>query len=137
MCDAAGQGADGFHFLGLAQLVFKLPFLGPDAHVILFHLPLSQHVLHADDQFVGFEGFSQIITGPFADGLDGRIDGGFSGDNDEGGVAALPVNGVEQFKAGHLRHHDIQEDKVGGLGMDEGQGMAGAVGDLNLVVAVV
>ncbi len=134
--DAASQGADGFHLLGLAQLIFQPAVFGFDALLILLHLPLFKHVLHTDDQFIRLEGFSQIIAGALANGLDGRIDRGLAGDNDEGGTALLPVYGVKHFKAGHSRHHDIQNDQIGAVGMDERQSMAGVVGRLNPVAVI-
>jgi len=78
---------------------------------------------HLVDQVVDVERFDEEIDGALLHRRDGKIDGGKGGDHDDadGWIDFMDV--VKQVHAAHPRHHDVADDKILGLALQDLQGL--------------
>src|SRR5512135_2603444 len=78
--------------------------LRPEYEIFPFEPPLVKRPPYRDPDLVRGEGFGDIVVDPFLDRVHGRGDRAEGSNDDEDAVRRGVLDGVVQFKSGHLRH---------------------------------
>ena len=94
-------------------------------------LGAAEHRLDAGHQLAGVEGLGHIVIGAQLQADDLVHVVGAGGEDDDGDVARLAQLAAD-LEAVHLRHHDVEDDQVGLVGLDLLQRLTAVIGGLDL-----
>ena len=84
--------------------------------------PVLQGLGHAVAQFGQVQGLGDVVGGALADGLDGGLDRGVAGDDDDLGLRVQPPGRLQDLQAADLVHHQVGDDEVEGVVCHDLQG---------------
>jgi hypothetical protein len=121
--------------------VLHVAILGEDAHLALVAFRLFpeaatftpeavffQRLGHHLANFLRLEGLGQVIEGALFHRLDGGRQRGLAGDQDDFGVGAAFAAALEDLQAVDLVHTQFAEHHIEGLFLQQGLGIAAALG---------
>jgi hypothetical protein len=100
---------------------------------LLQGLAMVEGALHGVEQVLALEGLEQVVISAAAHGVDGHADVMNGGDHNDGELRLLAVNALQQRDAVAVLHHDVGEDQVKGVALQDVEAFASAGGELHIV----
>ena len=101
--------------------------------VFVFEARELERVFNGEKKLVGCEGFFEEVQSAETGGLDGHLNVGLAGDENDGSLHAGFLEFFKQVEAGFAGHDDVGEDEVEMVVADQFGGAEGVVADGRIV----
>ena len=98
----------------LAELLLQVPVLGGEP-------PLVQPLADGEHHLFVLERLGDVVEGPLAHRLDGALDRGEGGDHHHHQVGIAPADLAQHLHAVHAGEHEVEEDEVDLLPLQDRQ----------------
>ena len=96
---------------------------------VFFRQPARLRPLaHRHEHFLVLEGLGDVVERALAHRLDRSFDGGVGGDDHDDGVRVPAADVAQDLEARAIREHEVEQDDVVRLGVEQRQGFAGVGG---------
>ncbi len=124
--DAADHGEHFEHLGPVADHAFEAMGLdegGFEAGGFKAFLKFVEELADASAEVSDLEGFGEIVAGAASDGFDGGFGGVMAGEEEDVGGGSEAEDFFGEFEAGAAGEHEIEDDDLGAMGVDEAHGV--------------